>query len=90
PLGSAKLPLNLPDGWDFDKVSGENAAPLGGAERHGSATPAENSGPQQAAVETQDLAASPEIANMMAAAPTAKAATMIAQKSSTVNLPQTA
>ncbi|MGO8034666.1 marine proteobacterial sortase target protein [Rhizobium leguminosarum] len=88
PLGSAKLPLNLPDGWDFDKVSGENAAPLGGAERHGSATPAGNAGPEQA--ETQALVASPEIANMMAAAPTAKAATMIAQKSSTVNLPQTA
>ncbi|MBB4505110.1 marine proteobacterial sortase target protein [Rhizobium leguminosarum] len=90
PLGSAKLPLNLPDGWDFDKVFGENVAPLGGAERHGSATPAENAGPEQAAAETQDLAASPEIANMMAAAPTAKAATMIAQKSSIVNLPQTA
>ncbi|MGO6947075.1 marine proteobacterial sortase target protein [Rhizobium johnstonii] len=90
PLGSAKLPLNLPDGWDFDKVFGENVAPLGGAERHGSATPAGNAGPEQAAAETQDLAASPEIANMMAAAPTAKAATMIAQKSSIVNLPQTA
>ncbi|MBY2989876.1 marine proteobacterial sortase target protein [Rhizobium leguminosarum] len=88
PLGSAKLPLNLPDGWDFDKVSGENPAPLGGAERHGSATPAGNAGPEQA--ETQALVASPEIANMMAAAPTAKAATMIAQKSSTVTLPQTA
>jgi Ca-activated chloride channel family protein len=80
PLGSAKLPLNLPEGWDFDKVLGENAAPLGGGEDHSSATPAE----------TPALAASPEISNMMAAAPTAKAATMIAQKSTTVNLPQTA
>ncbi|MGO7508323.1 hypothetical protein ACC686_36680, partial [Rhizobium johnstonii] len=49
PLGSAKLPLNLPDGWDLDKVFGENVDPLGGAERHGSATPAGNAGPEQAA-----------------------------------------
>ncbi|MDR9781920.1 marine proteobacterial sortase target protein [Rhizobium redzepovicii] len=90
PLGSAKLPLNLPEGWDFDKVFGENVVPSGGGERHGAATPARNAGPQQAVVETPDLAASPELANMMAAAPTAKAATLIAQKSSTVNLPQTA
>jgi Ca-activated chloride channel family protein len=90
PLGSTKLPLNLPEGWDFDKILGENPAPLGGTERHGSATPTGNPGPEQAAAETQELAASPEIANMMAAAPTAKAATMIAQKSTTVNLPQTA
>jgi Ca-activated chloride channel family protein len=80
PLGSAKLPLNLPEGWDFDKVFGENAAPLGGGEDHSSATP----------TGTPALAASPEIANMMAAAPTAQAATLVAQKSSTVNLPQTA
>ncbi|OWV90511.1 marine proteobacterial sortase target protein [Rhizobium sp. N122] len=90
PLGSAKLPLNLPEGWDFDKVFGEDATPPAGGERHGAATPAGNAGPQQAAAGTRDLAASPEIANLMAAAPTAKAATMIAQKSSTVNLPQTA
>ncbi|OHV23536.1 marine proteobacterial sortase target protein [Rhizobium sp. RMa-01] len=90
PLGSAKLPLNLPEGWDFDKVFGENAVPPGSGERHGAATPAGNAGPQQTAAGTADLAGSPEIANMMAAAPTAKAATMIAQKGSTVKLPQTA
>ncbi|AGS22796.1 marine proteobacterial sortase target protein [Rhizobium etli] len=90
PLGSAKLPLNLPEGWDLGKVFGENAVPSGGAERHGAATPAGSAEPQRAAAATQDLAASPEIANLMAAAPTAKAATLIAQKSSTVNLPQTA
>ncbi|MBY5407073.1 marine proteobacterial sortase target protein [Rhizobium leguminosarum] len=90
PLGSTKLPLNLPEGWDFDKVLREDPAPRGGTERHGSATPTGNVGPEQAAAETQELAASPEIANMIAAAPTAKAATMIAQKSTTVNLPQTA
>jgi len=90
PLGSTKLPLDLPEGWDFDKVFGETPVHPAGGERHGSATPAGNAGPEQAAAETQDLAPSPGIANMMAAAPTAKAATMIAQKSSTVNLPQTA
>ncbi|OWO96220.1 marine proteobacterial sortase target protein [Rhizobium esperanzae] len=89
-LGSAKLPLNLPEGWDFGKVFGENAVPSGGAERHGAATPVGSAEPQRTAAATQDLAASPEIANLMAAAPTAKAATLIAQKSSTVNLPQTA
>ncbi|MBY3594697.1 marine proteobacterial sortase target protein [Rhizobium bangladeshense] len=90
PLGSAKLPLNLPEGWDFGKVFGENAVPSGGAERHGAATPAGSAEPQLVAAATQDLAASPEIAHLMAAAPTARAATLIAQKSSTVNLPQTA
>ncbi|MBX4908740.1 MULTISPECIES: marine proteobacterial sortase target protein [Rhizobium] len=90
PLGSTKLPLNLPEGWDFGKVFGENAVPSGGAERHGAATPVGRAEPQRTAAATQDLAASPEIANLMAAAPTAKAAMLIAQKSSTVNLPQTA
>ncbi|ACE92104.1 von Willebrand factor A domain-containing protein [Rhizobium phaseoli] len=90
PLGAAKLPLNLPDGWDFGKVLGENAAPLGGGQDHGSITPTESAGPQQAAAVIRGRGASPEIANLMAAAPTAKAATMIAQKTSTVNLPQTA
>ncbi|ARO31070.1 von Willebrand factor A domain-containing protein [Rhizobium sp. NXC14] len=90
PLGSAKLPLNLPEGWDFRKVFGENSVPPGGAERHGAAAPDGSAEPQQAAAATQAFAASPEIANLMAAAPTAKAATLIALKSSTVNLPQTA
>ncbi|WP_434710711.1 marine proteobacterial sortase target protein [Rhizobium sp. YTUHZ045] len=90
PIGSAKLPLNLPEGWDFGKVFGENSVPPGGAERHGAAAPDGSAEPQQAAAATQAFAASPEIANLMAAAPTAKAATLIAQKSSTVNLPQTA
>ncbi|WP_434732839.1 marine proteobacterial sortase target protein [Rhizobium sp. YTUHZ044] len=90
PLGSTKLPLNLPEGWDFGKVFGENAVPSGGAERHGAATPVGRAEPQRTAAAPQDLTASPEIANLMAAAPTAKAAMLIAQKSSTVNLPQTA
>ncbi|WET72476.1 marine proteobacterial sortase target protein [Rhizobium croatiense] len=86
PLGSAKLPINLPEGWDFGKIFGETD----GATRRASADPAGNAAPEQAVAVTQEPAASPEIANMMAAAPTAKAATLIAQKSSTVNLPQTA
>ncbi|MBY4606113.1 marine proteobacterial sortase target protein [Rhizobium sp. 9T] len=86
PLGSAKLPINLPEGWDFGKIFGETD----GATRRASANPAGNAAPEQAVTVTQEPAASPEIANMMAAAPTAKAATLIAQKSSTVNLPQTA
>ncbi|MEK1892859.1 MAG: marine proteobacterial sortase target protein [Rhizobium sp.] len=77
PLGSAKLPLNLPDGWDFDKVGGEEVRPAPeSAPDHAMATP------QQ---EFAQLAAS-----RMAAAPTAKAAGLIAQKSASVKLPQTA
>jgi len=90
PLGSVKLPLNLPDGWDFDKIVGENPAPLGGGEHKASATPAGNAEPEQAAAVTQGSAASLQMASLVAAAPTPKAAAMIAQKTSTVNLPQTA
>ena len=80
PLGSAKVPVNLPEGWDFEKVFGEAArppaAPGGNAPDHAMAAP------QQ---EFADLAAT-----RMAAAPTPKAASLIAQNSATVNLPQTA
>jgi Ca-activated chloride channel family protein len=87
-LGSAKMPLNLPEGWDFGKVFGEtdpvqppatnggkraDAAPVGGVDETADATPARI-----------------QVASLMAAAPTPKAATMIAQNTSTVNLPQTA
>lgn len=73
PLGSAKVPLNLPAGWDFDKVFGEEST--GGSLKHASAAP------------------SPEaemVADMMAAAPTARAASMIAEAAKPVALPQTA
>ncbi|CDM58546.1 MULTISPECIES: marine proteobacterial sortase target protein [Rhizobium] len=77
PLGSAKLPLNLPDRWDFEKVGGEDVRPApASAPDHAITTP------QQ---EFAQLAAS-----RMAAAPTAKAAGLIAQKSASVKLPQTA
>jgi len=80
PLDSAKLPLNLPDGWDFEKVYGETApapqAPSGNGPDHAMAAPL-----QQVA----ELAAT-----RMAAAPTPKAANLIAQRSASVQLPQTA
>jgi Ca-activated chloride channel family protein len=80
PLDSTKLPLNLPDGWDFEKVFGETAPapqmPAGAAPDHASAAPQ-----QQFA----ELAAT-----RMAAAPTPKAATLIAQRSASIQLPQTA
>ncbi|MDP9810293.1 Ca-activated chloride channel family protein [Rhizobium tibeticum] len=77
PLGSAKLPLNLPEGWDFEKVGGEDVRPAAeSAPDHAMTTP------QQ---EFAQLAAL-----RMAAAPTAKAAGLIAQKSASVKLPQTA
>jgi Ca-activated chloride channel family protein len=79
PLGSAKLPLNLPTGWDFEKVFDESApAPVSptGTPHHAMASPQ-----QQFA----ELAA-----DRMAAAPTPKAASLIAQKSASVKLPQTA
>ncbi len=80
PLDSAKLPLNLPDGWDFEKVYGETApapqAPAGNGPDHAMAAPL-----QQVA----ELAAT-----RMAAAPTPKAANLIAQRSASIQLPQTA
>ncbi|MET3855479.1 marine proteobacterial sortase target protein [Rhizobium sp. OAE497] len=76
PVSSTKLPLNLPDGWDFDKVMGEPApAPAGNAPDHAMAKP------------QMEFAA---VANQMAAAPTPGAANLIAQRSASVKLPQTA
>ncbi len=73
PLGSAKVPLNLPAGWDFEKVFGED----GGID----------------SLKRAQASPSPEaemVADMMAAAPTARAAGMIAQAVKPVALPQTA
>lgn len=77
PVTSTKLPLNLPDGWDFEKVMGEPAAPApsGSAPDHAMAKP------------QMEFAA---LANQMAAAPTPAAANLIAQRSASVKLPQTA
>lgn len=80
PLDQTKLPLNLPDGWDFEKVFGETAPapqmPAGATPDHAMAAPQ-----QQFA----ELAAT-----RMAAAPTPKAANLIAQRSGSIQLPQTA
>lgn len=77
PVASTDLPLNLPDGWDFEKVFGEK--------------------PQQAIPEGQRKAALEQseeqamlVADRMAAAPTARAASLIADAGSQVDLPQTA
>ncbi len=77
PVASTDLPLNLPDGWDFEKVFGEK--------------------PQQAIPEGQRKAALEQseeqamlVADRMAAAPTAHAASLIADAGSQVDLPQTA
>ncbi len=77
PVASTDLPLNLPDGWDFERVFGEK--------------------PQQAIPEGQRKAALEQseeqamlVADRMAAAPTARAASLIADAGSQVNLPQTA
>jgi Ca-activated chloride channel family protein len=85
PLGSARLPVNLPEGWDFEKVLGDAApspAPPSPAPWGGSAPDHAMAAPQQ---EFAELAAA-----RIAAAPTPKGASLIAQKSASVKLPQTA
>ncbi|OCJ04974.1 marine proteobacterial sortase target protein [Rhizobium sp. AC44/96] len=79
PVNTAKVPLNLPEGWDFEKVYGEPApAPI-----------LPSSTPDHAmAAPQQEFAQLAEA--RMAAAPTAKAAGLIAQRSASVKLPQTA
>ncbi|MDQ0321199.1 hypothetical protein QO002_003337 [Pararhizobium capsulatum DSM 1112] len=67
-----EVPLNLPAGWHFDTVFGEEGS--GGGTEHAAAMP------------------SPEaemVADLIAAAPTARAASMIAQAAKPVALPQT-
>ena len=96
PLGSAKLPLNLPAGWDFDKVfgAGEKPAVAPSGERKASADPI---GPSDVDLaELNGAAGSNAMAgakrvSQIAAAPTPATAGMIArQATSSVNLPQTA
>ncbi|MFT4182037.1 MAG: marine proteobacterial sortase target protein, partial [Rhizobium sp.] len=96
PLGSAKLPLNLPAGWDFGKVFGEGESPViaPNGQHKASVTPV---GPTDGEVHgatrttTQNSKAFVELASQIAAAPTPATAGMIArQATSSVNLPQTA
>ncbi|MDB5525317.1 MAG: hypothetical protein JWM58_3080 [Rhizobium sp.] len=73
-LDKTRLPLNLPDGWDFDKVFGEQA-PVDMPVREREAMKAK-----------QDQFASLTAARM-AAAPTAKAAGLVAADVKAVDLP---
>ncbi|MCW0000005.1 marine proteobacterial sortase target protein [Pararhizobium sp. YC-54] len=77
PVVSTDMPLNLPDGWDFGKVFGE--------------APQEviPEGQRKAALEQSEQQAM-LVADSMAAAPTARAASMIADAGKQVDLPQTA
>lgn len=77
-LGQAKLPLNLPAGWDFDKVFGQD-------ERQRVGDPA-NGRPLNPAIWEKSEAAEME----MLAAPTPAAAKLVAQSAAQVALPQTA
>ncbi len=77
PLSSTKLPLNLPDGWDFEKVYGESAA----------LSPADL---QQDASAAQVGKIAKLAARSIAAAPTAEAARLVAVSTKSVALPQTA
>jgi len=74
PVASTDVPLNLPQGWDFEKVFGEKTLPEG--QRKAALDQAE----EQAML----------VADRMAAAPTARAASLIAEAGNQVNLPQTA
>ncbi|CAN7439469.1 marine proteobacterial sortase target protein [Pararhizobium sp. LjRoot255] len=74
PVASTDVPLNLPEGWDFEKVFGEKTLPE--SQRKAALDQAE----EQAML----------VADRMAAAPTARAASLIAEAGNQVNLPQTA
>ena len=69
-IGTKKLPHNLPDGWEFDKVFGEEKT-----------SPLQKASYKRAANRTRQL---------MAPAPTAKMAQLVAARTKSVNLPQTA
>jgi Ca-activated chloride channel family protein len=77
PVVSTDLPLNLPEGWDFEKVFGEKPQ---------QAIPEDQ---RKASLEQQDKQAM-QVADRMAAAPTARAAGVIADAGKQVDLPQTA
>ncbi|WP_432704678.1 marine proteobacterial sortase target protein [Ensifer sesbaniae] len=79
PQAETKLPLNLPAGWDFGKVFGEEPA---------GSTPGKID-ERDAAAESRTKVAT-ATADRMLAAPTARAAGLIAEANNQVNLPQTA
>ncbi|MGO4622797.1 marine proteobacterial sortase target protein [Ensifer sp. 2YAB10] len=79
PQAEMRLPLNLPAGWDFGKVFGEEP---------GEATPGKVD-ERSAALESRTKLAM-ATADRMRAAPTARAAGLIAEANNQVTLPQTA
>lgn len=85
PLASTKLPLNLPEGWDFEKV-------MGGAKRHVAPDTNADASPDHAAVAPSAEQEMAELAavQMMAPAPTPAAASILAKTAAGVSLPQTA
>ncbi len=78
PVVSTDVPLNLPDGWDFGKVYGEPDATGAVPTREAMALPAPVAQMAEA------------VASKMQAAPTARAASLIAEQTAEVALPQTA
>ncbi|MEK1930638.1 MAG: marine proteobacterial sortase target protein [Pararhizobium sp.] len=77
PVAGTDVPLNLPEGWDFEKVFGEK-------------TPQTLPDDQRKAALQQSEERAILVADRMAAAPTARAASLIAEAGNQVNLPQTA
>ncbi|OCP17350.1 MULTISPECIES: marine proteobacterial sortase target protein [unclassified Ensifer] len=76
-LTETNVPLNLPAGWDFGKVFGEKPETTGTVDE------------REASAESQTKLAM-VTADRMLAAPTARAAGLIAEANNQVNLPQTA
>ncbi|OCP38995.1 marine proteobacterial sortase target protein [Ensifer sp. LC163] len=76
-LTETNVPLNLPAGWDFGKVFGEKPETTGAVDE------------REASAESQTKLAM-VTADRMLAAPTARAAGLIAEANNEVNLPQTA
>nr|WP_246707662.1 marine proteobacterial sortase target protein [Ensifer oleiphilus] len=76
-LTATDMPLNLPAGWDFGKVFGEKPDANGTVDE------------REASVESQTKLVM-VTADRMLAAPTARAAGLIAEANNQVNLPQTA
>jgi Ca-activated chloride channel family protein len=74
PLDQTKVPLNLPEGWDFDKIYGEQV-------------PANMPIHEREAVNTKLKQFAMATAGKMAAAPTAKAASIVAADVKAVDLP---
>lgn len=85
PLNSTRLPLNLPEGWDFEAVFGEEVPSQIPQEMDEAIGPADN-----AVVTDEFKTASLAVSKMIAAAPSPQAAVAIAARAKQVMLPQTA